>query len=132
MEGVAYGTAVILERMDQERLRIEQIIACGGATKSELWMQIMADVTGKRISIPKEQEAVSLGSAIAGMVAAGIYPDIRSAADATVQTAKTVDPNLENTEYYKEYVRQYVATYEKLADESKKLVATIRPSSVGA
>lgn len=131
MEGVAYGTAVILERMEQERLRIEQIIACGGATKSDLWMQIMADVTGKRISIPKEQEAVSLGSAIAGMVAAGIYPDIRSAADATVQTAKTVDPNLENTEYYKEYVRQYVVTYEKLAEESKKLVATIRPSSVG-
>jgi ribulose kinase len=131
MEGVAYGTAVILERMEQERLRIEQIIACGGATKSDLWMQIMADVTGKRISIPEEQEAVSLGSAIAGMVAAGIYPDLRSAAHATVRTAKTVDPNLENTEYYKEYVRQYVATYENLAEESKKLVATIRSRNAG-
>jgi len=91
----------------------------------------MADVTGKRISIPKEQEAVSLGSAIAGMVASGIYPDIRSAAEATVQTAKTVDPNSENTEYYKEYVRQYIATYEKLAEESKKLVATIRLRNAG-
>jgi ribulose kinase len=131
MEGVAYGTAVILERMEQERLRIDEIIACGGATKSDLWMQIMADVTGKRISIPKEQEAVSLGSAIAGMVASGIYPDIRSAAEATVQTAKTVDPNSENTEYYKEYVRQYIATYEKLAEESKKLVATIRLRNAG-
>lgn len=131
MEGVAYGTAVILKRMEEERFRVEEIIACGGATKSDLWMQIMADVTGKRISIPQEQEAVSLGSAIAGMVAAGIYPDIPSAADATVRTAKTVDPNLEHTEYYKEYVRQYTVTYEKLAEESKRLVATIRSKNAG-
>ena len=125
MEGVAYGTAVILQRMEQERMPVEQIIACGGATKSELWMQIMADATGKRITIPAEQEAVSLGSAIAGMVAAGMYPSLQAAADATVRTARTVQPVPERTESYREYIRQYAATYESLAEESRRLVATL-------
>jgi len=126
MEGVAYGTQVIFQRMEQEHLRIEEIIACGGATRSELWMQIVADVTGKPISIPAEQEAVSLGSAIAGIVVAGLYPDLRAAAEATVRTARSVDPDPSNTERYREYVRQYVATYEKLAEESRRLVASLQ------
>jgi len=66
-----------------------------------------------------------------GLGSAVQIPDIRSAAEATVQTAKTVGPNLENTQYYREYVRQYIATYENLAEESKKLVGTIRSGNSG-
>ncbi|MCP4403266.1 MAG: xylulose kinase, partial [bacterium] len=54
MEGVAYGTAVILRRMEQEGVSINELIVCGGATKSALWMHIHADVTGKTIAIPEE------------------------------------------------------------------------------
>lgn len=122
MEGVVYGTAVIIDRMEQEDFAINEIIACGGATQSDLWMQIHADVTGKPITIPEEQQAVSLGSGILATVAAGIYSDMRDAASHMVRVAKTIQPNKENTAIYKEYVRQYEATYEALKDESKRLV----------
>lgn len=125
MEGVVYGTAVILQRMAEGGVYIDEIITCGGATQSELWMQIHADVTGKPITIPEEQQAVSLGSAIAGAMGAGIYPDLQSGANEMVRIAKVIEPNPENTAKYAEYVRQYEATYENLKDESARLVKTL-------
>jgi len=122
MEGVVYGTQIILERMEEGGVFIDEIIACGGATESDLWMQIHADVTGKKIIIPSEQQAVSLGSAIAGMVGAGIFPDLVTAADAVVKVGRVVIPDPGNTEKYREYVRQYEATYENLKEESRRLV----------
>ena len=57
LEGVAYGTEVILRTMRKEGVRLERIVACGGATQSDLWMKIHADVSGMRIEIPEEQQA---------------------------------------------------------------------------
>ena len=125
MEGVVYGTQVILQRMEEGGVYIDEILVCGGATQSDLWMQIHADVTGKPFTVPEEQQAVSLGSAIAATVGAGIYPDLQAGADAMVRIAKVIKPNLENTEKYREYVRQYEATYENLKAESEKLVKSL-------
>ncbi len=122
MEGVVYGTQVILKTMEEGGVFIDEIIACGGAVQSPLWMQIHADVIGKKITIPKEQQAVSLGSAIAGTVGAGIYPDLVTAADKMVSVAKVIEPDMEKHEMYKKYVEQYIKTYEHLKDDSKELV----------
>jgi ribulose kinase len=89
-------------------------------------MQIHADVTGKPIHIPEDQNAVSLGSGILGSVGAGFYPDMVTAAAAMVKTGKTILPNPEQTEKYKEYVYQYEATYNSLKDDSRRLVATLK------
>ena len=125
MEGVVYGTQVILQRMESGGVSIDEIIACGGATQSDLWMQIHADVTGKPISIPSEQQAVSLGSAIAAAVGTGIYPDLPTAASAMVSIARVIQPNPDHTPRYREYVRQYEATYHALKAESARLVQTL-------
>jgi ribulokinase len=124
MEGVVYGTAVILNKME-EHFRINEIIACGGATQSDLWMQIHADVTGKPIFIPEDQNAVCLGSGILAAIGAGWYKDMESAAAAMVRKGKTVLPVKEHTEQYREYVRQYEVTYHALKDESRRLVAAL-------
>lgn len=122
MEGVAYGTGVILQRMEQEGVSIDEVVACGGATKSDLWMQIHADVTGKPITIPREQQAAALGSAILAAVGAGIYPSIEEAASQMVQIEKTVEPDMSRHDAYQFFVEQYIHTYEALKDESRKTV----------
>ncbi len=125
LEGVAYGTEVILRRMEKEGVAIETITACGGATQSDLWMQIHADVSGKRITIPEEQQAVTLGSAIAASVAGGIHPDIPSAARAMVRVRKVVEPDPVAHERYRGYVEQYEQTYECLREASHRLVQSL-------
>jgi len=122
MEGIAYGTQVIIGRMEEVGVPVDEIIACGGATQSSLWMQIIADVTNKKVVIPVEQQAVSLGSAIAASVAAGMYPSLQNAAQAMVKVSKAYLPNEDRNRIYKEYVDQYVATYLHLRDDSHKLV----------
>jgi ribulose kinase len=122
LEGVAFGTEVILRRMVQEGVRIERLVACGGATASPLWMQIHADVSGKRIEIPEEQQAVTLGSAIAGAVAAGVHPSLTTAASAMVRVASVVEPDRKAHARYAGLVDHYVATYESLKEASRRRV----------
>ena len=125
MEGVVYGTAVILRHMQRHGFAVRELVASGGATRSDLWMRIHADVTGVPIVIPAEQEAVSLGSAIAGAVASGMYGSLAEAASAMVRFACTIEPNPAVTDRYRCYVDQYQATYEALKELSGQLVQTI-------
>ena len=128
MEGVAYGTAVILRRMEREGVTLAELAACGGATQSAVWMQIHADVTGKTITIPKEQQAVSLGCAILATVGAGIYGSIREAADQMVAVSKVIEPDLRKSAEYQFYIEQYIQTYERLQEESRKTVNHLEKS----
>jgi FGGY-family pentulose kinase len=125
LEGVAYGTEVILRRMQKEGVRLDSLIACGGATQSPLWMQIHADVSGIAIEIPEEQQAVTLGSAIAASVAAGLHPDLTTAADRMVRINRVIRPDAAAHERYKPYVAQYEETYEGLRDASHRLVQSL-------
>jgi ribulose kinase len=122
MEGVAYGTAVIVERMREVGVPVEEIVLCGGAGRGILWPQIHADVTGLEIAIPAQQEAPLLGSAILAMTGAGEYPDIQSAAAAMTSARRVLTPDPERHNLYRAYVEQYRATYHALKDESAKLV----------
>lgn len=122
MEGVAYGTSVILRRMEQEGVSINELIICGGPSKSDLWMQIHADATGKQVTIPQEQQSVVLGSAILATVGAGIYPSIPEAANQMVKIEKVIEPDMNRHAEYQFYVDQYINTYEALKDESRKTV----------
>lgn len=122
MEGVAYGTAVILDRIAGQDVLIDELVACGGATNSALWMQIHADVIGKTITIPVEPEAVSLGSAILASVGSGIHSSVMEGADRMVKIKKVIEPDLQKTEKYRFYVDQYTQTYECLKEGSREMV----------
>ena len=128
LEGVAYGTAVILDRMEAQGVEINEMVACGGATNSKLWMQIHADVTGRPITIPEEAQAVSLGSAVLASVAGGIYDSIHEAAKRMVRIEEVIEPDLHKTDKYRFYAKQYMNTYECLKDESHALVKRVEES----
>ncbi len=125
LEGIACGTQVILRRMEEQGVQVDSIVACGGATRSDLWMQIHADISGRRISIPEEEQAVTLGSGIAATVAAGLHPGLASAAAAMVRVHKVVEPDLAAHRRYGELVDQYIETYESLKEASRRLAQSV-------
>ena len=71
VQAIAHGTRHILSEMNAKGYRVATIIACGGDTKNPLFVREHADVTGCRVVLPKEPEAVLLGAAILGAVASG-------------------------------------------------------------
>lgn len=98
----------------------DELIFAGGASKSALWTQILADVTGKRVKVPVVKEATALGAAILAGVGVGIYPSMEEAARRTVRWDKTYEPNADNWAVYDELYKNWKAVYPRqlaLCDE---------------
>lgn len=77
--GIGYGLRQIIEAQARAGATIDQIVISGGAGRSDLIRQLLADATGVRLAAPASEEPVLLGSAILGAVAAGAYSDIPTA-----------------------------------------------------
>lgn len=92
LQALAYGTHQIIERLNSSGYHIETLIACGGDTKNELFLREHADITGRAVVLPKEPEAVLLGSAMLGAVACGDHPQLESAMAAMSQPGKVITP----------------------------------------
>jgi ribulokinase len=116
IEGVAYGTEDIFATMCKAGYRPLEFVMCGGATRSDLWMQIHADVSGVPIQLTKVPDAPSLGSAILAAVGSSFYPTIPEACDNMVEFTRTITPNMDNHEAYKPLLEAYRTTYQNLKE----------------
>ena len=116
IEGICYGTENILRTMRGQDFEPRLNVVSGGPAKSELWMQMHADVSNVPIAFTKVSEGPVLGSAILAAVGAGVYPDIRTAAEKMVHTADTIEPDPERHEEYRFYVDRYMETYSQMKD----------------
>jgi FGGY-family pentulose kinase len=114
-EGTAYGNRHILEKLGELGVPTTHITACGGGTRSALWLQILADVAGVPLTLTTVPDAVSLGSAICAAVGAGAYPDLQTAGREMVHPGVTVEPDLSTHALYDEGYALYKETYNALA-----------------
>jgi FGGY-family pentulose kinase len=79
VQAIAHGTRHIIDSMNARGYRIDTLVACGGDTKNAVFVREHADVTGCRIVMPREPEAVLLGASMLGAVAAGVHADLQAA-----------------------------------------------------
>jgi L-ribulokinase len=72
LESVAFGNKAIMDNFCSGGLELDEVVACGGiAEKSPLLMQIIADVSGRTVSVPSSSQVPARGAALFGAVAAG-------------------------------------------------------------
>jgi len=101
-------------------IKIDEIVFAGGASKGKLWSQIVADVTGCRVKIPKVTEATALGAAMAAGVGCGVYGSLQDAAEGLVEWQSVYEPNSEYTKIYDDLKLRWQKVYKKqltLVDE---------------
>jgi D-ribulokinase len=77
--GLAYGLADVVEAFRSHGLDSDLMVISGGAGRSSLVRQIMADTTGLTVAVPETQEPVLLGAAMLGAVAGTAYGSIGEA-----------------------------------------------------
>jgi xylulokinase len=77
-----------------------QIRAIGGMSRNPLFMEIKASVLNRPIMLVDEPEATSLGTALLGGVAAGLWPDLDAALAALDRRHRTVEPHQALVSYY--------------------------------
>lgn len=92
IQAIAYGTRHIIETLNAHGYAIDTVIACGGGTKNPVFLREHADATGCTFILPAEPEAVLLGSAILGAVAAGDFTTIPEAMRALSRPGETIRP----------------------------------------
>jgi FGGY-family pentulose kinase len=93
IQAVAYGTRHIIEAMNRKEYAIDTLLACGGGTRNPVFLREHADITGCRLVLPREPEAVLLGSAVLGAVAAGAFPTVLAAMNAMNAAGRMVMPS---------------------------------------
>ncbi|MDR1280923.1 MAG: FGGY-family carbohydrate kinase [Opitutaceae bacterium] len=92
IQAVAYGTRHILQEMNRKGYAIRTLFACGGGTKNPVFLREHADITGCKLVLPKEPEAVLLGSAVLGAVASGRHESVVAAMNAMNVAGQTLTP----------------------------------------
>ena len=111
IEGVAFGSELILESMRTNGFFPESIVVSGGATHSELWLQIHSDVSNLPLILTKNRDAPLLGCAILATVGAEIYEDIPTAVEKMVQFDRVIEPNSQVNTEYQPFYEAYKASY---------------------
>jgi L-ribulokinase len=93
IEGTAFHTRVILERMAEYGVPIDRVIQGGGIPpKNAVLNQVYANVMNKSMLVP-ERSITSLGSALFAFVVAGVFPDLQAAQRALCPPYREVKPD---------------------------------------
>jgi ribulose kinase len=107
MEGIAYGSELILETLRANGYAPDELILAGGATRSELWMQIHADVANLPLTLTKVPDAPLLGCAILAAVGTSAHGTIEEAADAMVKIERQIEPDPKAHAAYRPFYQSY-------------------------
>ncbi len=111
LEGVAFSIRDSYEHMP---VPISDIKLTGGGARSAVWPQIIADVTGKAVSIPAVEETGTLGAALNAAVAIGLFSDLGEAVHHCVRMTRRFEPDLKNRSLYDEMFGLYRKTYKTM------------------
>jgi len=104
---------------------VNRLIATGGGAQSDLWLQIIADITHKPIYRSHTSEAAALGAGILAAAAAGLYPDVRQAAQAMTHAEPyPFEPEHDRSSFYQQlYEEVYRQLFPSLRPYLDRLTA---------
>lgn len=129
LEGVAYGLQHHIQLMRETGMPLRRIVATGGGARSQLWTQIVSDVTGlpQEVVVPSN---AALGTAFLAGNAVGIFREVGDVrlwarSEREVQSRQTVH------NVYQEYYAIYRQLYDRTKEEMHALAKLGRTGTCG-
>jgi L-ribulokinase len=130
IEGTAFHTRVILDRMAENGVTIRRVINAGGIPqKNDVLNQVYANVLGRPVLVPRKS-VVSLGSAIFAFLAAGIFKTIQEAQDKICPGHKTFMPDASAQHTYEKLYPLYSKLYFSLGQKSADGLGDVLPTLI--
>jgi len=114
LEGVAFALRDSLDLVSELGGRPALGRVSGGGARSDEWLRILASVLELSLQRVVVDEAAAFGAALLGGVAAGVWPDVRTAVAATVRPQETIEPRPEWIAPYRVARERYRALYPAL------------------
>jgi gluconokinase len=111
LEGICYTLYAVLQGLEQASGCVEQIHVSGGFTSSPVWMQMLADVTGKRLLLLPSEDASVTGAVYLAITALfpGSLPPVPG-------QGTILQPDKKNHLVYAQYFPLFKKLYTDLKD----------------
>jgi len=113
MEAVIYRMFSVYEILTAFSDSVKQVIANGGYTNSDIWLQIQADVFNREIAIAGVNEASAFGAAYVSMAAIGAISSLKYPLPA-MKPQKSIKPVSENVQVYKNVYEEFKKLYNRI------------------
>lgn len=117
--GLAYGLADVVDAFRAHGVDSDLMVIGGGAGRSSLVRQIMADTTGLTVAVPETPEPVLLGAAMLGAVAASRYGSIGAAMTSMSAVGRSSEPTAPGMADFHRTKRRIHGLMRKLDRESR-------------
>jgi gluconokinase len=115
LEGISYSLCQIGASLEETVGRIQHIYASGGFTRSDMWLQLIADVFLKKVHLTGVADSSAIGAAIMGFLALGLIDNL-DAAKSLIQVVRTYEPNAVQHAAYQENYLIFTQLYGRLRD----------------
>ncbi|HLX66654.1 MAG TPA: gluconokinase [Puia sp.] len=115
LEGVSYSLYQIGASVTETTGPIERIYASGGFTRSDIWLQMIADIFNKEVALSGAADASAIGAAITGFQALGLIENLDAAKD-LIHVVRTFEPDAARHALYLENYRVFAQLYGRLRD----------------
>ena len=106
MEGVAFQAIWMMESFKTKPSR-EGLKLAGGASKSALWCQMVADITNLPVRIPEVADLACVGAAIMAGTGCGIYPNVEEGYKRLAVRERVIQPDPERAALYEKLYAEY-------------------------
>lgn len=117
LENIAFAVRGNIEQIEEiTQRKTNTLRVTGGMSKNSLWAEILAQVTGKNISVTSFDDGTAMGSALCAAVGAGIYTTLEKAADDLVHLQREITPDGEMVKIYDRCYETWRDWYGKLAE----------------
>lgn len=108
MESVCYEERINISNMERTGIRINELRCIGGGTRSDLWLQLKADINRKIVASIDVSEAGCLGAALLAGKGSGLINNVETAIGDFIRIKKIYYPDEKNGALYDERFNNYV------------------------
>lgn len=113
LEGICYSMNQVLEIVESSTEKIVQLNVGGGFIHSKTWMQILADITGKKLAVIESEDSSAIGAALINMKALKMIDAYDSLQP---KNNLVVEPDLDNQVVYKKYYAVFKNLYKPMKE----------------
>jgi autoinducer 2 (AI-2) kinase len=115
MESTCFAVRANSEQLEEvSGIPIREIMFCGGASRSRLWVQMQSDILNIPVKVPLVKEATAVGAAILGGVGVDLYDSIVDGFRRVVKWEPLVEPGKDVTSSYDKYYHRWFQGYRRL------------------
>ena len=107
LEGVTLNLNQIRLILDQQISPTRVIHANGGFTRSDFWVQLIADIFGISVKINETNESGCVGAILLAMKALGEITSLEAGVEKHVKFGKTYEPKAANSDSYKNLSKEF-------------------------